>query len=150
MTNFYINKYKLQPGDRLVTPKSKLRLVQHHVIYLGKNYQGIDLIIENKQGHGVRVITADSFFKEIFEIDRIEHFKGNGAQRKAAVQRALKEVGQPYHLINFNCESFANLVQNNRTHSKQSRTGLSIGLLTLALLFFGAISDSKSNLKSTK
>lgn len=144
MTNFYIKKYKLKPGDRIVTPKSELRFVQHHVIYLGKNFQGTDLIIENKQGFGVRVISADNFFNEIIEIDRIEHFKGNGVQRKVAVQRALKEVGQPYHLINFNCESFANLVQHNKSHSKQSRTGLGVGLFALALLAFESSSDTKS------
>ncbi len=43
-----MNQKILQPGllpaDRIVVPKSVLRIVQHHALYLGKNHQGIDLI----------------------------------------------------------------------------------------------------------
>ncbi len=145
MGNFYIKKHNLKPADRIVTPKSGLRLVQHHVIYLGQNYNGVDLIIENKVGHGVRIITADQFFSQSPEITRIERFKGNGYQREQAVKRALDNVGKPYSLINFNCESFSNLVQHNRVESKQSNTGLGLGLLALGLLIAGVASGSKNN-----
>lgn len=128
---FYINKYNLQPADRIVTPKSELRFVQHHVVYLGKNRFGVDLVAENKLGYGVRIITADKFFKECPEITRIERFRGTGTQRQVAVQRALDNLGQPYSLINFNCESFANLVQHNRIESKQSNAGLLVASLAL-------------------
>ncbi len=134
-----VYKYGLKPGDRIVTPKSTWRLVQHHVIYLGQNYQGIDLIIENKVGHGVRIITADQFFNECLEITRIESFKGNGYQRQLAVQRALKQVGQPYNLINYNCESFANQVQHNKVHSRQSKTGFIIAALAIFLMVIAGV-----------
>jgi|GEM_PF-5811160 len=40
----YVNFYKLKPGDKIVVPKSWLRLIQHHVIYLGQDHFGQDLI----------------------------------------------------------------------------------------------------------
>jgi uncharacterized protein YycO len=138
MKNFHINKYNLRPADRIVTPKSGLKLVQHHAIYLGQNFQGIDLIIENKIGHGVRVVTADSFFSECQTVTRIERFNGTGPQREKAIKRALDKIGRPYSLIDFNCESFANLVQHNKIESRQSNTGLGLGLLALGLLIAGA------------
>jgi hypothetical protein len=145
MGNFYIKKHNLQPADRIVTPKSSLKLVQHHAIYLGENYQGIDLIIENNVGHGVRIISADTFFSEYPEITRIERFKGNGYQRQVAVQRALANIGQPYSLINFNCESFANFVQHNKIESRQSKTGF--GLVALTLLILGVAGSIEGSRK---
>jgi hypothetical protein len=46
----------LQPADRIVVPKSDLRWVQHHAIYLGKDVDGTDLIAENKFGRGVQIV----------------------------------------------------------------------------------------------
>jgi len=144
MGNFYIQKYNLKPADRIVTPKSSLRWVQHHVVYLGQNHNGVDLIAENKQGHGVRVITANQFFNEINEVTRIERFRGSSYERRVAVERALREVGQPYSLINFNCESYANLVQHNKAKSRQAGTGLFLGFLGLLLLLGSAASGSNN------
>ena len=36
--------WNLQPADRIVVPKSDLRFVQHHAIYLGKDANGTDWI----------------------------------------------------------------------------------------------------------
>ena len=93
--------------------------MQHHAIYLGQNYQGVDLIIENKIDVGVRLITADDFFRDAIEITRIERFSGSNYERKVAVQKALQKLGLPYHLINYNCQHFANEVQHGRLESNQ-------------------------------
>lgn len=132
----YIYFHNLKPGDKIVVPKSWLKLVQHHVIYLGQNYSGQDLIAENAVGMYVRIITADQFFKENPEITRIERFSGSNSERKAAIERALKKLGQPYDLINFNCEHFANYVQTGEIKSNQVGWGLfALGVLAvLAIL----------------
>jgi Lecithin retinol acyltransferase len=132
----YVNFHNLKPGDKIVAPKSWLKLVQHHVIYLGQNYSGQDLIAENAVGMHVRIITADQFFAENPEITRIERFTGSNADRKVAIERALKKLGQRYDLINFNCEHFANYVQTGEIKSPQVGWGLlALGVLAAVLIF---------------
>jgi len=136
----------LQPGDRIVVPKSGLRLVQHHALYLGQNHQGVDLIAENKIGFGVRLVTVDEFFKDVIEITRIERFKGTNYERKLAVQKALLKLRQPYHLINYNCQHFANEIQYGKVESDQVGSlmdGLKIaaGFILTIGLFNAIIND---------
>lgn len=129
-----ISRHNLKPGDRIVEPKSSLRLVQHHSIYLGQDISGTDWIIENKIGFGVRLVTAKEYFSAVIEVTRIERFYGTGEQRKAAVQKALSEIGKPYDLINYNCESFANYIQYGHTRSVQLEGGLAVLLLFLIIV----------------
>lgn len=117
--NQKIKQLGLLPADRIVVPKSGLRIVQHHAVYLGQNHFGVDLIAENKIGFGVRLVTADDFFKDVIEITRIERFNGSNYERKLAVQKALDKLGQPYHLIDYNCQHFANEIQYNLIKSDQ-------------------------------
>lgn len=135
--NQKIKQLGLLPGDRLVVPKSGLRLVQHHALYLGQNHQGVDLIAENKIGFGVRLITAGEFFKDVIEITRIEKFKGNNYDRKPAVQKALQKLGQPYHLINYNCQHFANEIQYGKIECDQVSNAF---VALAAILFIGILS----------
>lgn len=109
----------LLPADRIVVSKSGLRIVLHHALYLGRNHLGVDLVAENKIGFGVRLITADDFFKDVTEVTRIEKFNGTNYQRKIAVQKALNKLGRSYHLIDYNCQHFANEIQYNRIKSDQ-------------------------------
>ena len=136
-----IIKNSVNPADRIVVPKSGIKLVQHHAIYLGQNYQGVDLIIENAIGKGVQLITADDFFKKNPEITRIEQFVGSNYERRLAVERALTQVGRPYNLINYNCESFSNHVQYNESQSKQVNTGFALAGLCLFLGLVFAAAD---------
>lgn len=122
----------LKPGDRIVVPKSGLRIVQHHALYLGRNYQGLDLIAENKIGFGVRLVAVGEFLKDVIEITRIERFKGTNYERKQAVQKALQKTGQPYHLINYNCQHFANEIQYGKVESDQATNAI----IALAAIFF--------------
>lgn len=132
----YVKKLGLEPGDRIIVPKSGLRIVQHHAMYLGQNHQGIDLIAENKIGFGVRLVTADKFFADVIEVTRIEKFRGNTYKRKLAIQRALQKLGHPYHLINYNCQHFANEIQYGKVESDQVANGLAA---VLTLLFIGLL-----------
>ncbi len=127
----------LLPADRIVVPKSGLRIVQHHALYLGQNHLGVDLIAENKIGFGVRLVTATDFFKDVIEVTRIEKFNGTNYQRKIAVQKALNKLGQPYHLIDYNCQHFVNEIQYGRIESEQVKNSLiACGLLLVFGIFF--------------
>ncbi|MBK7970268.1 MAG: lecithin retinol acyltransferase family protein [Bacteroidetes bacterium] len=137
--NNYITYYGLKPADRIIVPKSNLNLVQHHAIYLGQNEFGQDLLIENKFGVGVTIVTAEIFFAEVRSITRIERFNGNNYQRQIAVQSALQKSGFPYHLINYNCEHFANEVQYGQSSSNQ----VAMGIFCTALLCIAFIASSK-------
>lgn len=128
--NFYLDT--LQPADRLVIPKSALNLVQHHAIYLGKNNYGKRIYIENAIGKGVQVVSEAYLFRNGYKLTRVEQFQGNQQQRSAAVQFAMKLIGKPYNLLDFNCEHYANAVQHRKRYSNQ--VGVGIGLSILALI----------------
>ncbi|MDI9319049.1 MAG: YiiX/YebB-like N1pC/P60 family cysteine hydrolase [Phycisphaerales bacterium] len=121
-----ISKLGIKPADRIVVPKSGLRIVQHHAIYLGQNKFGHDLIAENKIGFGVRMVTADEFFKDVIEVTRIERFNGSNHDRNKAIEKALLLLGKEYNLIGFNCENYANTVQHKSSYSNQVKTGLGV------------------------
>jgi hypothetical protein len=133
----HIIMYNLKPGDKIVVPKSWMRVIQHHVVYLGQNYLGQDLIGENVVGAVVRVVTAEQFFAENPEITRIDPFQGTNFERRIAIERALEKLGQPYDLINFNCEHFANYVQTGVLKSNQ----VGWGLFILGVIAIAAIAD---------
>lgn len=117
--NSKINEFGLVPGDRIVVPKSGFRIVQHHAIYLGQDKHGQHVIAENKIGFGVRVVTAEQFFNDVFEVTRIEKFRRSNYERRMAVQKALQKIGKPYLLMDYNCQHFANEVQHNSVQSEQ-------------------------------
>jgi len=129
----YIKFHNLKPGDRIVTPKSLAGIIQHHAVYLGQNQYGQDLIAENAYGKFVAIADAKKFFDEYPQITRVEVFKGNSFERRTAVERALKLLGKPYSLIDFNCEHFANYVQHGKTESFQVNRGI-VGLLILIIV----------------
>lgn len=115
----FLQKYNLKPGDRIVTPRSGWRLIQHHAIYWGMDSNGVHWIIENQDYVGVQLIELRKFLQRIFEVKRIERFTGNNHERSAALERGERLIGRRYDLFNFNCEHFANYVQLGRSFSKQ-------------------------------
>lgn len=131
-----LDKLNLMPADRIIVPKSDIRWVQHHAIYLGKDDNGIHWIAENKIGNGVQIVTANIFFRDVIEISGIESFKGNDLDRKKAVMQAMNLKGSNYDLFFFNCEHYANLIQNKKSISHQMKTVTTIGILGLFILFF--------------
>lgn len=132
----YIKYHDLKPGDRIITPKSAIGLIQHHVIYLGQSFEGQDLIAENAFGRFVRVVTAEEFFSEYPQVPKIIHFQGSNLDRKIAVRQALDQLGRPYNLINFNCEHFANLVQTGNAKSFQLQFAAVLVLILATVMIF--------------
>jgi molybdate-binding protein len=121
----------------MVVPKSSIRWVHHHAIYLGVQ-DGDNWFIENQAGVGVRPITAKQFFSGALEVTRVERFKPRwNYTRDDLVQFALNKRGKKYALLGYNFESFANQVQHGRVKSKQAETGLALGAVAaLVLLIF--------------
>lgn len=128
---FYLDT--LQPADRLVIPKSGLNLVQHHVIYLGKDSNGNRIYIENAIGRGVQIVSEAYLFRGGYTLTRVERFTGNQQQRNSAVQFAMQLIGKPYNLLHFNCEHYANTVQHSKSYSNQVGVGLGLGLFALVI-----------------
>ncbi len=114
-----VNHLKLQPGDRVVIPKSQWQIIQHHALYLGYDDFGNHYMCENVFGDGVKLTRVEIFFRDVTNVTRIEKFVGTNFERKVVVQNALTKLGQPYSLINYNCESFVNDVLFKNSHSKQ-------------------------------
>ncbi len=127
-----VNHLGLAPGDTIVAPKSYFNVVQHYAIYLGYDYQGNHYICENAAGHGVKLTTVADFFTEYPQILKVVKFTGTVHQRKALVQNALSMLGQPYDLLNYNCEHFASHITSGKPSSSQVQTAL--GVLGLGLL----------------
>ncbi len=127
----YLIEYYSLPADRIVVPKSWWNLVQHHAIYLGQDYSGIDWIMECKEGFGVRTISAETFFNESSKITQIISFFGTKPERVLAIKRALNQAGKSYNLINFNCEHIANYIQSGIIISNQIKN-VGIGLAVIA------------------
>lgn len=126
-----LNKLKL--GDRIVVPKSSIRWVQHHAIYLGFQ-NGEHWFIENKEMVGVRVVSAKEFFNDVIQVTRIERFKPKSNYgRQDLVRYALSLKGKSYKLFGYNCESFANQVQYGVVKSRQAETGIAIGIVAVVL-----------------
>ena len=59
----------LGTGDKIVVPKSAFNIIQHHAVYLGKNYFGQEILAENQIGNGVQLIDD---IVEIFDIHCLE------------------------------------------------------------------------------
>lgn len=131
----------MRPADRIIVPKSNLRWIQHHAIYLGRNEQGIDMIAENKIGVGVQLVSAEEFFKDVSIITRIERFTGSERDRKIAIDRAISLVGYDYDLFQFNCEHYSSVVQHNEKKSNQAETATALGVLILLFLGLAYAND---------
>ena len=127
-----VHHLKLQPGDRIIVPKSGLNLVQHHAIYLGEDDYGNHFMCENIFGRGVQLTRVNEFFMDVKVVTRIEKFSGSNYDRKIMVQKALSRLGKPYNLINYNCESFANDVIHKTAVSKQVKNAM--GILGIAIV----------------
>lgn len=117
----YSSKYGLQPADRIIEPIFQTGISKHHAIYLGRDQNGVEWVSENYKFKGVRCVRAVDYFKndQGFHITK---FQGAWGERVSAVKRALSLLGKPYDLIDFNCEHYAEYVQNGIAKSNQVDT----------------------------
>lgn len=137
----FIKAYNVRPADAIVVKKENFGILDHYVIYLGKDEFGEHKFIANytKGIHFIKPFELIKFLKTYVPV-RINHFVGNDTQRFAAVKRALTRLNEnAYNLILNNCEHFANWVQKGLHKSEQVEdfgkalaiTGVGVGVAGL-------------------
>ncbi|MEQ8477103.1 lecithin retinol acyltransferase family protein [Fulvivirga sp.] len=133
----FIIENNLQAGDAIVAKKIGYRILDHFIVYLGRDYCG-HWFMANSMENGVRKYNENEVLELIrtFEPVQIRKFHGNQYARRIAVQRALSQEGQPYSLFGSNCEHFANYVQKGIKESPQVGNWVGVGFLALV---FGAL-----------
>lgn len=117
----FLKAYGVMPADAIVVKKEYFGILDHYVIYLGKDGKNEHKFIANYV-HGIKFISVYELirFLETYVPVRINRFLGNEFQRVYAVKRALSRLNEKtYHLLLNNCEHFANWVQNGKPTSKQ-------------------------------
>jgi hypothetical protein len=129
---YFVQHYNLRTGDRIVVPKSKLNIIQHHVVYLGRDEFSGHYIAENIIGIGVRFSRVSDFFQKNPKITRIEYSKASPIEQAQIVRRALIKVGSPYKLLTYNCEHFANEIIQKKQSTSQ--IGVATGFVLLVLI----------------
>lgn len=132
---YLVKRYKLKTGDRLV--RSKGILSKHHGIFAAYE-NGVAWIAENQSGKGVQYVQLSEFLlNDPDTLERIEKFNGTEHQRASIVPRINNLLGTSYDLINFNCEHFAEYVQNGKAKSRQvTNTFIGLGLVALGVAIF--------------
>lgn len=128
-----VKQHNLQIGDRLVCGKGVF--TKHHGVYAGI-HDGIAWAAECQVNVGVRYLPLAEYLKgNAVNLVRIERFYGDSS---IIISRIDSVIGTPYHLLEFNCEHFAEYIQTGIVRSKQVETAfLALGA---AALLIGAVS----------
>lgn len=113
---------QLQPADVVIAKKKNGlgRILNHYIVYVGNN-----TFIGNLK-EGVKTLSYIEL-KELlikYKPTQIRHFSGSETQRNQAINRAYSKLGKKYNLFTYNCEHFANWVQNGKENSTQVNIGL--------------------------
>lgn len=117
----FLSLNKVQPADAIVVKKEMFGILDHYVIYLGKDDFGQHKFIANYT-KGIQFLPESDLlaFLKLYVPVRINKFVGNEIQRYDAVRRALVRLNErAYNLILNNCEHFASWVQKGLPKSKQ-------------------------------
>lgn len=141
----FITCNHIQPADAVVVKKQPFKLLDHYLVYLGKDNYGHVFIANYTQG--TRILREHDLaqFLTDFVPSRIVRFIGNYIQRDAAVQRALSRRDQSsYHLIVNNCEHFSTYVQTGKGESSQ------VQAISSGLVLTGLITASAAKQEETK
>jgi len=123
----------LQIGDRLIC--SKGLFTKHHGIYAGI-HDGVAWVAECQVNVGVRYLPLCEYLKwDAANLQRIGRFTGDQSCIRSRINSV---IGTPYHLLNFNCEHFAEYIQTGVVRSRQ----VDNAILTFgaAVLLLGAVS----------
>jgi hypothetical protein len=141
MLRNFIYANGLQEADAIIAKKRGWGVFDHFILYMGRSY-GQHLFIANDAYGGVKWFSESEVIDLIKDFDpvRIRKFTGNFYERQKALDRAKREIGKSYSLVDFNCEHLANYVQYSVRESKQVQNwkaglGITAGLLLAAFIF---------------
>ncbi len=142
----FVSRNNLKPADAFVVKKEYFGILDHYVIYLGRNSQGLHVFIANYT-KGIRILQLNdlAMFLSKYLPVRINRFRGTENQRKEAVQRALSRKDEnSYHLILHNCEHYKNYVQYGVSKSDQVKnTGIGLAIAGVATTAIGAANKNE-------
>jgi hypothetical protein len=125
----FIKENGLRTGDRLIVEKGPL--VYHHAIVILR--AGLTpMVAENQPGFGVQYTTLEHFLVRAGMAKiRIQAFTGTEDARENVIPRIDSLIGRTYNLVTFNCEHFANFIQNGVAVSTQ------VGVVILSAVILG-------------
>ena len=118
--NQFITSNNLKPADALEMRCPTAGFPKHYAIYAGI-YDGCHKFIANIKD-GVQILSNEQLqgFVKKYEVTGIERFNGPLSERKNAMKRAIKRIGEKaYSIIFNNCEHFKNWVLYGEDKSKQ-------------------------------
>lgn len=143
--NQFINANNLKPADALEMACPTVGYPKHYAIYAGIE-NGCHKFIANIKD-GVQLLSNEQLqgFVQKYEVTDIERFNGSLAERKNAMKRAIKRIGEKaYSIIFNNCEHFKNWVLYGEDKSKQVASLSAIaGAMGGGLLLAGLVNDNK-------
>jgi hypothetical protein len=132
----------LQPADVVVLKKKFFGMLDHFVVYLGRDSNTNLPVFAANYTKGTQYIWGKDveIFLQDLEPERIERFVGTEHQRNQAINRALSKIGENnYNYFTNNCEHYKNFVQSGIPHSEQANN-FGNGLAVVAgAMFFGAL-----------
>ena len=145
---------KPKPGDVLMEELKDFPIkfnnykFYHYIVYLGDIYKtGKLMYAECTAWVDITLYSHDEFLNR-HTWQEIRKFQGTEIQRSNAVKKAIqmaKSKEYHYHAIDFNCETFANIVQYGKKESKQSEYVINRGLVFLAEFVINNLFNNKTN-----
>lgn len=144
--DLYISQQNIMPADAIILTKKFFGMLDHYVIYLGK--QGREHRFVANYVDGVKVIPNKEIndLLQVYVPTNVEKFPGQNHEREAAIKRALSRIGErAYNLIKNNCEHFKNYVHNGiETSTQVEKAGFVAAVGGLGLLLMGVGRKNKS------
>jgi hypothetical protein len=120
----------LKTGDLIVRKKGPFST--HYIVWIRKQ-NGVHVVAENDNGHGVRYTSLEEAL-DGKSIIRFEEFGGSETERSLVVPEINKMLGKPYNLVVFNCEHFARWICTGKIESKQVRIASNVALASGAAM----------------
>ncbi len=120
----------LKTGDKLSRPKNGF--VTHYGIFV-RFPNGQCFIAENNVYSGVQFVSMEQFANGHQSI-KVEFFRGNELQRQQIIPSIKRKLGTQYDLFSYNCEHFANEIQQGVPKSPQAN--FAKGALILTALYY--------------
>lgn len=142
----FVRSQNLRQADAVVVKKDFFGILDHYVIYLGKEYNGTHKFIAN-YNQGIKILPSNEMevFLQRYSPVRVNRFVGTRNQRIEAIQRALSRRNEnSYNLILNNCEHYKNFVHHGIKQSDQVTTvGSTLLIGGIAAAIIGDANDNE-------